>query len=194
MVAIISMLRGVNLGPHNRIKMEELCALYESLGLQGAQSYIQSGNVIFRSEQKDLDALANRIETGIERKFGFRPSVILRTTAELRKAIARNPFAERQEIEPSKLLVTFLDKDPGKEIREQLRKIKTEPEELRVEGREVYIYFPNGMARPKLKWAAIERVWKTRSTGRNWNTVQKMLEMAERLQAGGTEKKAQKRR
>jgi uncharacterized protein (DUF1697 family) len=187
MAAIVSMLRGVNLGPHHRIKMQELCAVYESLKLRGAQSYIQSGNVIFRSEEKDLDALAIRLAKAIERKFGFRPPVILRTTAELRGAIARNPFANRREIEPSKLLVIFLDRDPGKEIRKQVLKIKTEPEQLRMQGREVYIYFPNGMARPKMKWAAIERVLKTQWTGRNWNSVQKMLEMAEGLEAAGAE-------
>ena len=182
MAVIISMLRGVNLGPHNRLKMEELRALYESLKLRGAQSYVQSGNVIFRSEEKDLVALGRQIEGAIERKFGFRPPVILRTTAELREAIAKNPFAKRRDIEPSKLLVTFLDRDPGKEIREQVLKIDTAPEELRMEGREVYIYFPNGMARPKMRWAAIERVLKTQWTGRNWNSVRKMLQTAEKLE------------
>ena len=182
MAVIISMLRGVNLGPHHRLKMEELRALYESLKLREAQSYVQSGNVIFRSEEKDLVALGRRIEEAIEKKFGFRPPVILRTTAELREAIAKNPFAKRRDIEPSKLLVTFLHRDPGKEIREQVLKIDTAPEELRMEGREVYIYFPNGMARPKMKWAAIERVLKTQWTGRNWNSVRKMMEMAEQLE------------
>jgi uncharacterized protein (DUF1697 family) len=183
MAVILSMLRGVNLGPHHRLKMEELRALYNSLKLRDAQSYVQSGNVIFRSEEKDLLALAKRIEEAIEKKFGFRPPVILRTTTELREAIARNPFAKRRDIEGSKLLVTFLDRDPGKEAREQALKIDTAPEELRMEGREAYIYFPNGMARPKMKWAAIERVLKTQWTGRNWNSVQKMLEMAEKLEA-----------
>jgi uncharacterized protein (DUF1697 family) len=182
MAVIISMLRGVNLGPHNRLKMEELRALYDSLKLRDAQSYVQSGNVIFRSEEKNLEELARRIEGAIEKKFGFRPAVILRTTAELREAIAKNPFAKRRKIEASKLLVTFLDRDPGQEAREQALKIDTAPEELRMQGREVYIYFPNGMARPKMKWAAIERVLKTQWTGRNWNSVQKMLEMAERLE------------
>jgi uncharacterized protein (DUF1697 family) len=144
MAVIISMLRGVNLGPHNRRKMEKLRALYESLKLRKAQSYVQSGNMIFRSEARDLLALGRRIEGAIEKKFGFRPPVILRSTAELREAIAKNPFAKRRDIESSKLLVTFLDRDPGKEIREQVLKIDTMPRELHMEGREVYIYFPNG--------------------------------------------------
>jgi uncharacterized protein (DUF1697 family) len=177
------MLRAVNVGSHNRIQMEALRALFESLKLQGARTYVQSGNVIFRSEQRELASLVKKIQKGIERTFGFRPEVIVRTTAELRDVIAKNPFAKRRGIEPNKLLVTFLANDPGAEAREQIRKMKTEPEEVRIEGREVYVYYPNGMARPKLTGAAIERILKTPGTARNWNSVTRMLEMAEVLEA-----------
>jgi uncharacterized protein (DUF1697 family) len=183
MPVIISMLRGVNVGGHNKIKMDALRDLYKSLKLQDACTYIQSGNIIFRTEERDLQRLAGRIEDTIERSFGFRPDVILRTSAELRGAIARNPFAKRSGIEPRRLLVTFLASDPGQKARDQVLKIKADPEELRIDGREVYIYYPNGMARPKLSWAVIEKTLKTRGTGRNWNSVIKLLEMAEALVA-----------
>ena len=127
MAVIISMLRGVNVGGHNRIKMEALRALYESLGLRDPQTYVQSGNVVFTTDKRDLVALAKRIEDAIERGFGFRPSVILRTTSELRDVMARNPFAKRSGIEPSKLLVNFLASDPGAEIRDKVLSLKTEP-------------------------------------------------------------------
>jgi uncharacterized protein (DUF1697 family) len=109
--------------------------------------------------------------------------VVVRTTAELRAAIAKNPFASRQGIKPDKLLVTFLAVDPGAEARGNALAIQTFPEELRIEGREVFIYFPNGMARPKMSWPRIEKALKTFGTGRNWNTVTKLLEMAEELEA-----------
>lgn len=187
MAIIISMLRGVNLASHGRIKMDALRALYESLGLRDPQTYIQSGNVVFRTKERDLVRLGKRIEDAIESKFGFRPDVVLRTSSELRDAIRRNPFATRHGIDPSKLLVTFLAGDPDPEAREKVLRIKAEPEELRLDGRELYIYFPNGMARPKLSWAAIEKTLKTSGTGRNWNTVRKLLEIAETLEpsAGG---------
>src|SRR6266852_7265560 len=108
MTVIISMLRGVNVGGHNKIKMEALRALYQSLKLRDAQTYIQSGNVIFRTDERDLVLLATRIQNGIERKFGIRGEVILRTASDLRKVMARNPFAARRGIDPSRLLVTFL--------------------------------------------------------------------------------------
>ena len=183
MAVIVSMLRGVNVGGHNRIKMDALRGLYKSLKLRDPQTYVQSGNVIFRTDERDLVRLAQRVEHGIERRFDFRPAVIVRTTSELRDVIARNPFAKRRGIDPSRLLVTFLASDPGPEAREQVRRMKTAPEELRIEGRELYIYYPDGMARPKLSWAVIERTLKTPGTGRNWNSVTKMLEIAERLEA-----------
>ena len=104
MAVIISMLRGVNVGGHNKIKMDALRALYESMKLREAQTYVQSGNVIFRTDERDIALLTKRIEDGIERKLGFRPNVILRTAAAMREVIARNPFAKRRGIEPSKLL------------------------------------------------------------------------------------------
>src|SRR5580700_6292814 len=177
MAVIISLLRGINVVGHNKIKMEALRALFVSLKLRDAQTYIQSGNVVFRTQEPDLAKLARKIENGIEKNFGFRPAVILRTSSELRDVIARNPFANRRDIHPSKLLVTFLAGDPGAEARENILKLKTDPEELRIDGRELYIYFPNGMARPKFSWPTIEKMLKTPGTGRNWNSVIKLLEM-----------------
>ncbi len=184
MAVVISMLRAVNVGGHNKIKIDALRALYQSLKLRDAQTYIQSGNVIFRTDERDLVLLATRIQNGIERKFGIRCEVILRTASDLRKVMARNPFAARRGIDPSRLLVTFLASEPGAEAREQVLRIKTAPEELRMDGREVYIYFPSGMARPKVSWAVIEKTLKTPGTGRNWNTVTRLLEMATQLEAG----------
>ncbi len=183
MAVIVSMLRGVNLVSHNRIKMDALRALYKSLGLRDAQTYVVSGNVVFRTKARNLTALAKRIEDAIEKNFGFRPRVILRTTSELNDVVARNPFRNRRGIEPSKLLVTFLESHPAAEALEQVLKIKADPEEMHIHGREVYIYFPDGIGRSKLSWVTVEKKLKTAGTGRNWNSVTKLLEMAERLEA-----------
>jgi uncharacterized protein (DUF1697 family) len=183
MAVIVSMLRGVNVGPHNRVKMEALRALYESLKLRGAQSYVQSGNIVFKTDEKDLVKLAKKIETAIVKKFGFQTNVIFRSGAELRDIVARNPFARRRGMEPGKLLVTFLDGDPGEEARVKVRAIQCAPDELFIDGREAYIYFPNGMGRPTLSWATIPKTLRVSGTGRNWNSVVKLLEMAEQMEA-----------
>jgi uncharacterized protein (DUF1697 family) len=183
MPAIVSMLRGVNVGGRNMIKMEALRALYASLKLRDPQTYVQSGNVVFHAEDRDLVKLADQIEKAIERSVGFRPSVILRTAAEMHEVVARNPFAQRSGIEPNKLAVIFLARDPGHEARGRLLAIKTDPEELRIGGRELYVYYPNGVGRAKFSAAGIERALKVAGTARNWNSVTKLLEMAEKLEA-----------
>jgi uncharacterized protein (DUF1697 family) len=184
MAVVIAMLRGVNLGPHNRVKMEELRALCEPLKFRDAQTYVQSGNVLFRADERDLLKVAKRLEDAIEKKLKFRCDVIARTTAEMREVVAKNPVSKRRGINPSRLLVTFLSADPGDEPRAKLRAIKTAPEELWIDGREVFIYFPNGMARPKLSWPTIPKMLNVSGTARNWNSVVKMLEMAEKMETG----------
>ena len=183
MPVIICMLRGVNVGGHNIIKMEALKALCVSLKLKDPQTYVQSGNVVFSSSEKDLPKLARRLQDAIEKAHGFRPGVMLRTAEELQQVVARNPFAKRSGIEPGKLIVNFLADNPGKDAREKAMAIKIGPEEMHLIGREAYIYFPSGQGRSKFPWAAIERALGTSATGRNWNSVTKMLEIAEKMVA-----------
>jgi uncharacterized protein (DUF1697 family) len=159
--------------------LRELCA---SLKLNGACTHLQSGNVIFKAPERSIVSLAAKVEGGIERTFGFHSDVILRTPGEMREIISKNPFAGRPAIDPSKLLVYFLARDAGDEARAKIGKIETGPEELHVDVRELYIYFTSGMARPKLSLAAVDRALKTPATGRNWNTVTKLLEIAEGME------------
>ncbi len=185
MPVIVSMLRGINVGGHNTVPMEKLRALYESLGLRDIQTYVQSGNVIFRAPERNIGSLHNRIANRIEETFGFRPEVIHRASSALREAVAKNPFADRPDVEPGKLIVVFLTGTPDAEARQKFLDLKVGPEESHIEGREAYIYFPNGMGRSKLTPALIERTLKTSGTGRNWNTVKKLLEIAGKLEASG---------
>jgi uncharacterized protein (DUF1697 family) len=182
MTVAISMLRGVNVGGHRKIGMDALRALYGSLGLRDAQTYIQSGNVVFATEVRDLDLLVGRIGSAIERAFGFRPEIVLRTSRELRDVIVGNPFAARPGLDPRKLAVLFLAGDPGAENLRKLLAIKADPEELHVAGRHLYIWFPNGVGHAKLSLALVEKTLKTWATGRNWNTVVRLLAMAEAVE------------
>ncbi|HLY63402.1 MAG TPA: DUF1697 domain-containing protein [Terriglobia bacterium] len=183
MPVLISLLRAVNVGGHQMIKMDALRELYESIGFRPARTYLQSGNVVFKSGERDPARLTKKIETAIERDFGFRPDVVIRTTVELKDVIRRNPFAKRRDIDPRKLLVTFLAGVPAREDVEKVSKIKADPEEMHINGREVYIYFPNGVARPKISWTQVAKKLKTSGTARNWNTVTQLLAMAEELEA-----------
>jgi uncharacterized protein (DUF1697 family) len=182
MAVIISLLRGINVGGHNKIKMDALRDLYASLGLQHVQTYLQSGNVVFRMKGRAHAKLATRIEDAIAQKFGFRIDVVLRTSSELGDVISRSPFAKRRGLDPRKLAVIFLKNPPGAECLRAALQIQTAPEELHIDGCEAHVYFPNGMARPKMSWPTIERALKTSGTGRNWNTVTKLFELAQAIE------------
>jgi len=184
MPVLISMLRGVNVGGHNQIKMDALRELYLSLKLEDARTYVQSGNVIFRTKEKNLAKVAAKIQDAIEKKFGFRPEVVLRTTEEVRSAVAASPFAKRTELEPGKILFSFLTAEPGDEARTNLAELKKYPEELHLMGRELYIYFPDGAGKSKLPWSQLERLLKVNGTARNLNSVRSMLEIAEQMEQG----------
>jgi uncharacterized protein (DUF1697 family) len=181
MPVLISMLRGVNIVGRNKIKMDELRALYESLKFESPRTYVQSGNVIFRTKVKNSPALAKKIQNAIESTFGFRPDVMLRTPDELRSAIAGCPFIGRG-LEPSKLLVTFLAGEPGPGAHETLASLKGYPEEVHLKGRELYIHFPNGVGQSKLPWSKVEKLTQTTGTARNWNSVMQMLAIAEEME------------
>jgi uncharacterized protein (DUF1697 family) len=184
MPVFISMLRGVNVGAHHRIKMDALRAVYISLKLEDPQTYVQSGNVIFRTKEKSSDQLAQKLQDAIDRKFKFRPEVILRSTAELKKAVAANPFGKRGDIEPGKLLLSFLAAEPAAEAQAMVDNLY-QPHRvgLYLTGGELYIYFPDGAGKSKLPWSSLEKLFKVTGTARNWNSVTKMLEMAEALEA-----------
>jgi uncharacterized protein (DUF1697 family) len=181
MNVMICLLRGVNVGGHKKVPMEVLRNLCTSLKHCDVQTYVQSGNVVFRTKEKDPLPLAKKLEKAIEQQFGFRSDVIVRTPSDLRAVVARNPFAKRSDIEPGKLLVTFLPKVPETEMQEAVRKIKANPEEMYLTGRELYVYYPNGMGRSKVS-GLIDKVLQKGGTARNWNTVTKLLEMAEKLE------------
>lgn len=184
MPVVICLLRGVNVGGNNQIKMDALRSLFATLKLKDAQSYIQSGNIVFRTTERDMARLAKTIKEAIGRTFGFQPEVILRTTAEMNATRANNPFSDRPGLEPSKLLVTFLAETPSPEAAAKLAAIEAYPEELRLQGRELFVYFPDGMGKSKLA-ASIDKGLKTAGTGRNWNTVVKLLEMAQKMESSG---------
>jgi uncharacterized protein (DUF1697 family) len=163
--------------------MDILRKLCESAGAENPQTYIQSGNVVFKTKERNLKQLVRKIEDAIEGKVGFRPAVILRTDSELADTLAKNPFAKRRDLNPSKLLITFLAEEPTASAVKELEKIETDPEEMKISGREVYIYFPDGMGRSKFPWPRVGKILGSTGTGRNWNTANKLLEIAKKLES-----------
>ena len=171
------MLRGVNVGGNNIVRMAELRDLCCELGLIEPETLVQSGNIVFRAPKLSAEKVAAAVTDGIQRKLGFRPETVVRTVDELQRTISRNPFAERMgEINTSRLLVIFFAREPT-----SLPALTTQTtEEVHLLGKELYVYYPEGMGRSKLG-VQLDRLLKANvPTARNWNTVTKLLDLAKR--------------
>lgn len=180
MTAFVSLFRGINVGGNQIVKMNELKALHESLRLRDVVTYIQSGNVIFTSDETDPAQLAQEIEEAFARQFGFRVSVIVRSLAEIEGIIEHNPFQNQPEKKPAFILVLFLASRPESGALTELRQAYSGFEEIHLIGQELYLYYPDGMGRSKLTLPLIERKLKTAGTGRNWNTVLQLQKLLQR--------------
>jgi len=178
MPTFISMLRGINVGGHKRVKMDRLKALYEGLGFREVRTYIQSGNVVFRSATRSAARLAERIQESIAAEFGFEVTVILRTPGELEKVLRENPFRTAAEAKGSRVHVVFLSETPARRAVRELEEEETGRQELRVAGREIYLHTPDGYVPTKLDTNFLERALSVQATARNWNSVKKLHEMA----------------
>ncbi len=177
MTAFVSLFRGINVGGHHKVRMDELKKVHESLELKDVVTYIQSGNVVFKSDDADVIQLQKHIEDGVEKSFGFHAEVLIRTSAELKDIIEKNPFQAQQHKESKWVVVMFLATHPDTTAQENLLKAHAGPEELFILGKEVYIYYPDGMGSSKLSGSFIEKKLKTVGTARNWNTVLRLQEL-----------------
>jgi len=177
MPTYISLLRGINVGGHNKVPMDRLRVMCEALGFKQVRTYIQSGNLIFETAKSDPSALSAKIEKKILAEFGFPVSVITRTPDDLRQAIKENPFVEESAAEPGKVYTAFLAQVPKPEAMKKLQSLASASEQVRCK-KEIYLYYRDGMGRAKLTSNALEKTLAVTATARNWNTVTRLYEMA----------------
>jgi uncharacterized protein (DUF1697 family) len=173
----VAFLRGINLGPTNKISMPELREMAEELGYTDVATYINSGNLIFGSTKKAA-ALEREISSAISKRFGASIDVAVRTPAQLEKIVADNPYPDGS---PNQVTVAFLTKAAPTDAKKKVAAIATDAEPFTFAGSEVYVHYSNGMGRSKLaeKFSSIIGV---SSTVRNINTVTKVLALCERVE------------
>ena len=178
MTTFVSLFRGINVGGNRLVKMTDLKALHETLGLRNVITYIQSGNVVFTSDDVDATHLQANIENAFSAKFGFHSHVMVRSSSELQAIIAKNPFQGQDNRESKWIAVIFLATPPDNSAQEALLHSYTGPEEIFILGKEVYIYYPEGIGRSKLTQTLLDKKLQTVGTARNWNTILKLQELA----------------
>jgi uncharacterized protein (DUF1697 family) len=170
----IALLRGINIGPRQRVSMPELRELIEGLGHTDVQTLVQSGNVVFTARAKPA-TLEKKLEQEIEKQLGVDPKVVVRTRDELAAAIEASPFDVPPN--PKNLHVTFLSGEPDAAAREQLEAADFGVDRLAFQGREIYIAYEDGMGRSDLAKLLARAKLGVAATDRNWNTVTTLLEM-----------------
>ena len=173
----IALLRGINLGPNRRLSMADLRDVMHGLGYEDAKTLLQSGNVVFSAPQAPK-TVAGRIENRLARETGLEVDVLVRTRNELAKIVARNPLAEHVT-DPKRYLVVFLSAKPKAKALGEVDAAEFEPERFAVEGREIYTWLPGGVQKAKLTHAFWEKRLGVTATARNWNTVEKLLTLAD---------------
>ena len=177
MTVFIALIRGINVGGHKKLRMADVKASCESLGWRDVRTHLQSGNIVFRTAKKDRARLAKELEGAL----GVEARVLLRDADELAKVIAANPMPEAAQRGPSHFIVVFLSAQPAAAAMQSLRDAYAGPETLHLHGSELYIEYGDDMGTSKLSNALIERKLGVAGTARNWNTVTKLLELANEL-------------
>ena len=190
MTTWIALLRGVNVGGKNKLPMKGLISELEALGFENVRTYIQSGNVVFRtpgarSDRASLSAagIATSIAQSIKNRFGFQPGVIVISKEEVIRTATSNPFSEaEEELDGGALHLFFLDIPPKDVLRKMdaksLDAVKRPTERWQVIGSVFYLHAPEGFGNSKLA-ARAERCLGVPATARNWRTVCELLKLAE---------------
>jgi uncharacterized protein (DUF1697 family) len=171
----IALLRAVNLAGHNRVGMAELRSLVTTLGYSDGRTLLQSGNLVFRAGRRSSAVLERQLEVESRARLGFATDFFVRTAQEWAAVVERNPFPAEARRDPSHLLLFCLKDAPAPPRVEELQAAIVGREVVRAEGRHAWIVYPDGIGRSRLTNAVIERTLGTRGTGRNWNTVLKLL-------------------
>jgi uncharacterized protein (DUF1697 family) len=156
--------------------MSDLQTLFSDLGFFGARTVLQTGNVVFEAPPGDDKAMENRLEAECSKRLGLDPDFLIRSDADWGGVIARNPFPGFASVSPASMVVAFAKDAPDPDAIAALEAAtEGQPERLKVNGREIYIIYPNGQGRSKLSLSKIERKHPSvRATARNWNTVLKI--------------------
>jgi uncharacterized protein (DUF1697 family) len=173
MTVHLALLRGINVTGRNMITMPELRTVCASIGWTDVQSYIQSGNLLFRAAEK-RQALESALEHAIETRFGLTIPVIVRTASEWPDYLERNPFPAESEKEPNRVMLALSKKPPRRDAVDGLRERANDGERIAESRDAIWIHYAAGSGRSRLSPALLDRLIGSPVTSRNWNTVRKL--------------------
>ncbi len=174
----IALLRGINVSGYKIIKMAELKKMFENLEFQNVRTYIQSGNIVFQTNETAIPKLEESIWKAIENTFGFEVQIQILIPDEIRKALEINPFLKDNSLDIKQHYFVFLDEIPSEENWNILKNMELKGEQMSLADKVLFVYYTNGAGQSKLTTNLIESKLKVVATARNLNTTKKLLEMA----------------
>jgi len=175
MYTYIALLRGINVSGKNKLKMSDLRNMLISLHFNAVETYIQSGNCIFKSDETDISLIENKIAHQIYVNFGLDIPVLVISQKELENCITQNPYLETYANQTQKLYLTLLKTIPTKELYESVHKLSSLTDECFISGKYIYLVCHNGYGKTKLTNSFFEKKLKVIATTRNWNSLQNLL-------------------
>ena len=171
------LLRGVNVGGRNRMPMPALREALQDAGMREVETYLQSGNVVLDGDGAP-QALAQRCEAVIAKRFELRIAVVVRTREQLARVVRRDPLADVAD-QPKLYQVSFCAAKPAAAALEKVAERAVEGERIVAHGSEVYAWFPHGIGRSRMAAQLAKQDFGVVATARNWTTVTKLLALAE---------------
>jgi uncharacterized protein (DUF1697 family) len=175
MSTYIALLRGINVSGQKLIKMAELREYLAELNYTNIKTYIQSGNIVFDTDNNSCETLETEIHNKIKEKYGFEVPTLVKSPDEFNEAVKRNPFAEE---DPKRVYITFLSHTPELTKVESLKEVDYSPEKYVIDSKVVYFYSPDGYGKAKMNNNFFENKLKVDATTRNWKTVNVLIEMS----------------
>lgn len=173
----IALLRGINVGGQKKIKMQELRVQLAASGLEHVITYIQSGNLVFKSTMNSKE-VRDHIEQQLHSAYGFEVPTIIREPDELSAVIQANPFLKDSEKSVDRLYLTVLDEIPTNDLVAKLNELDFSPEAFSLDGKNIYFHSPLGYGKAKMNNNFFENKLKVKATTRNWKTANKLVELA----------------
>ncbi|MBV6643464.1 MAG: DUF1697 domain-containing protein [Cyclobacteriaceae bacterium] len=177
MAKYIAMLRGINVSGQKLIKMADLRESMTRLGLENVATYVQSGNILFNTQETDLRVISERISSQIKKDFTFDVPCIVRSAEYFKKVLTNNDFLQQGRDE-KRCYVTFLEEEPDPMHVQKIDSQQYAPEEFIIKGDLLYFYSPDGYGKAKMNNNFFEQKLRVKATTRNWNSVNKLYELA----------------
>ncbi|QLG45748.1 DUF1697 domain-containing protein [Costertonia aggregata] len=180
MQTYIALLRGINVSGQKKVMMTDLLELMQKSGFKAVQTYIQSGNIIFKSDGNDTGQIQTQISKNIAKKFGFQVPVLVIAMLDFKEIVAKNPFDHPNDLKANSIYFVLLKNVPNQDLMKSLNQESYPNEEFRITPKSIYLKCKKGYGNSKCDNNFFERKLKVQATTRNYRTMMKLMQLSQK--------------